>query len=57
MPRMAMSFTDPDGKKLGYGDLVEDASKLNPPKNVKLKHRTDYKIIGKPLPRQDTPSK
>ena len=47
----------PDGKKIGYGELVEDASKMEPPKNVKLKHRSDYKIIGKPLPRQDTPSK
>ncbi|MGZ8510362.1 MAG: molybdopterin cofactor-binding domain-containing protein [Chitinophagaceae bacterium] len=47
----------PDGKKSGYGDLVEEASKLQPPKDVKLKHRSDYKIIGKPLPRQDTPSK
>ncbi len=47
----------PDGKKIGYGDLVEDASALKPPADVKLKHRSDYKIIGKPLPRQDTPSK
>ncbi len=45
------------GKKLAYGDLVEDASKLEPPKDVKLKLRKDYKIIGKPLKRQDTPSK
>ena len=50
-------FFKPDGKKIGYGDLVEDASKLQPPKDVKLKHRSDYKIIGKPLPRQDTPAK
>jgi isoquinoline 1-oxidoreductase subunit beta len=47
----------PDGKKMGYGDLVEEASALKPPADVKLKHRSDYKIIGKPLPRQDTPSK
>jgi isoquinoline 1-oxidoreductase beta subunit len=47
----------PSGKKMGYGDLVEDAVKLTPPKDVKLKDRKDYKIIGKPLPRQDTPSK
>ncbi|MGK2862402.1 MAG: molybdopterin cofactor-binding domain-containing protein [Chitinophagaceae bacterium] len=46
-----------DGKKIGYGDLVEEASKLKPPKEVKLKNRSEYKIIGKPLPRQDTPSK
>ncbi len=47
----------PTGKKLGYGELVEDASKLTPPKEVKLKRREDYKIIGKPLARQDNPNK
>jgi isoquinoline 1-oxidoreductase beta subunit len=47
----------PSGKKFGYGSLVEDASKLEPPKNVKLKERKDYKLVGKPLPRQDTPLK
>jgi isoquinoline 1-oxidoreductase beta subunit len=47
----------PDGKKIGYGDLVEEASKMEPLKNVKLKNRSEYKIIGKPLRRQDTPSK
>jgi isoquinoline 1-oxidoreductase subunit beta len=50
-------FHRPSGKKFGYGDLVEDAAKLTPPKNVKLKERKDYKIIGKPMPRQDTPLK
>src|SRR6187399_2517657 len=47
----------PSGKKLGYGELVEDASKLTPPKNVKLKKREEYKIVGKPLARQDNPNK
>lgn len=45
------------GKKLGYGELVADAAKLTPPKNVELKDPKDYKIIRKPLPRQDTPLK
>lgn len=45
------------GKKLNYGALVEDASKLEPPKNIELKSPADYKIIRKPLPRQDTPMK
>ncbi|HLG40068.1 MAG TPA: molybdopterin cofactor-binding domain-containing protein, partial [Chitinophagaceae bacterium] len=45
------------GKKIGYGDLVEDASKLTPPKNVRLKNRAEYKLIGKPLARQDNPDK
>ncbi len=44
----------PTGKKFHYGELVVDASKLETPKNVTLKARSDYKLIGKPLPRQDT---
>ena len=46
-------FHRPSGKKLGYGELVEAASKLQPPKEVKLKDPKDYKIIRKPLIRQD----
>jgi len=47
----------PNNKKFGYGELVEDASKLTPPKDVKLKRREEYKIVGKPLARQDNPNK
>ncbi len=47
----------PSGKKMGYGALVEEASQLTPPQNVILKERKDYKIVGKPLPRQDIPLK
>ena len=47
-------FHKPSGKKFHYGELVVDASKLEAPKNVKLKSRSEYKIIGKPLHRQDT---
>ncbi|MGC4021257.1 MAG: molybdopterin-dependent oxidoreductase [Cyclobacteriaceae bacterium] len=47
----------PTGKKFNYGELVADASKLSPPKNVELKNPKDYKILRKPLPRQDTPLK
>ena len=45
------------GKRIGYGDLVEAASKLETPKDVVLKDIKDYKILRKPLPRQDTPLK
>lgn len=45
------------GKKLSYGELVDAASKLEPPKAVVLKNPKDYKILRKPLPRQDTPLK
>jgi isoquinoline 1-oxidoreductase beta subunit len=47
----------PSGRKLNYGALVEEASKLPAPQNVILKNPKDYKIIKKPLPRQDTPAK
>jgi isoquinoline 1-oxidoreductase beta subunit len=47
----------PSGKKFHYGELVEEAAKLPAPKNVVLKQRSAYKLIGKPLHRQDTPLK
>jgi isoquinoline 1-oxidoreductase beta subunit len=45
------------GKKFHYGELVVDASKLETPKDVQLKKRSEYKVIGKPLHRLDTPLK
>jgi isoquinoline 1-oxidoreductase beta subunit len=45
------------GKKFHYGELVTEAAKLEPPKDVALKNPKDYKLIRKPLPRQDTPMK
>ncbi|MCU0396203.1 MAG: molybdopterin-dependent oxidoreductase [Chitinophagaceae bacterium] len=47
----------PSGRKFAYGDLVEEAAKLPVPKDVPLKARKDYKLIGKPLPRIDNPAK
>jgi len=44
----------PTAKRLHYGELVADAMKLETPKNVVLKKRSDYKLVGKPLLRQDT---
>jgi len=46
-----------NSKKLSYGDLVEEASKLPVPENVKLKDPKDFKIIGKKIHRVDTPDK
>ena len=37
------------GKKLGFGELAEQASTLPVPKDVKLKDRKDFKIIGTAL--------
>ena len=42
------------GVKLAYGVLVKDAAQLQPPQDVKLKLRKDYKVIGTSLRRKDT---
>jgi isoquinoline 1-oxidoreductase beta subunit len=34
------------GKKLSYGELAEEASKITVPANVSFKNRKDFKIIG-----------
>ncbi|MEQ8415755.1 MAG: molybdopterin-dependent oxidoreductase [Imperialibacter sp.] len=45
------------GKKLTYGELVEEASKLTPPENPPLKAPGDFKVIGQPIARRDVPAK
>jgi isoquinoline 1-oxidoreductase subunit beta len=45
------------GRKLGYGELVDAASKLSPPNDVPLKDPKDFVLVGKPLKRLDTPDK
>ncbi len=42
------------GKRSHYGELVLAASKLETPKDVKLKTRKEYKLVGKPIKRIDT---
>lgn len=44
------------GRKLSYGSLAIAAGKLPVPENPPLK-TSGYKIVGKPIPRLDTPSK
>ena len=46
-----------DGKKIGYGDLVDDAAGLEPAADVKLKDPAQFKLIGTPAKRLDTPDK
>ena len=43
--------------KLTYGSLAEAAAKLPVPANVALKDPSQFKVIGKPLRRVDTPAK
>ena len=45
------------GKKLSFGQLVEKAATITAPENVTLKEAKDYKFIGKPIKRLDTPEK
>lgn len=44
-------------RRLSYGQLVEKAARMEPPKEVSLKEPKDFKIIGKPRRRLDTPEK
>lgn len=44
-------------RKLSYGSLVTKAAKLPVPENPPLKKSPDYSVVGKRLPRLDTPSK
>ena len=44
-------------RKLSYGHLAEKASTMTPPQNVTLKDPKDFKLIGRPTRRLDTPEK
>lgn len=44
-------------REIAYGNLLEAAAKITPSANPKLKDPKDFKIIGKKMPRLDTPSK
>lgn len=46
-----------NGDVFNYGDLVEEAGKLEVPENPPLKNPSDFKIIGKSIPRRDLPLK
>jgi isoquinoline 1-oxidoreductase beta subunit len=48
----------PDGKtSLRYGELLAGAAAMTPPETPALKDPKSFRIIGKPVPRLDTPSK
>jgi len=44
-------------RRATYGGLASQAATLPVPTDVPLKQAKDYKIVGKPIPRLDTPAK
>ena len=50
-------ITSASGKTASYGQLAEVAARLPVPKEVQLKSPAEFRLIGKPLTRLDTPSK
>jgi len=46
----------PGGRKLGYGDLAEAAAKLPVPNDPPLKKASEYRLLGKRMPRFDGPA-
>ena len=47
----------PTGRHVTYGEVAERAAKLRVPENVPLKDPKNFKLIGTPAKRLDTPSK
>src|SRR6202008_587683 len=47
----------PTGRRIGYGGLAADAAHMPVPENVALKQPADFKLIGTPAKRLDTPAK
>jgi len=47
----------PSRRKLRFGQVAQGASKLEPPKEVKLKDPREWNLIGKPARRLDIPDK
>ncbi|HXN81549.1 MAG TPA: xanthine dehydrogenase family protein molybdopterin-binding subunit [Myxococcales bacterium] len=55
--RTERGFVLDGGRKLSYGELALAAQALPPPDSVKLKDKKDWKVLGKPTRRLDTPEK
>jgi isoquinoline 1-oxidoreductase beta subunit len=47
----------PSGRRARYGELAADAARLPVPEKVALKRPQDFKLIGTPAKRLDTPAK
>lgn len=48
---------DPSGRRLTYGELADKAGQLPVPQSPRLKTPDQFKLIGKKVPRLDTPDK
>jgi isoquinoline 1-oxidoreductase beta subunit len=48
---------DASGRRLDYAALIDRANGLTAPENPTLKDPKDFKLVGKPLKRLDTPDK
>ena len=48
---------DGSGRKLGYGEIATFARIPSPLPAAELKKRSEFRYIGKPMPRRDTPLK
>jgi len=47
----------PTGRRAKYGELAADAARMPVPESVALKRPEDFKLIGTPAKRLDTPAK
>ena len=45
------------GETLAYGELAAAAAKMPVPGEIALRPRTDFRVLGRPLPRLDIPAK
>lgn len=55
--RLGAIHHKPSSWRLTYGELTHAAARLPVPKSIALKKPSEFRIIGKPVPRVDTPSK
>ena len=55
--RVEAGFVVSGGQRLSFGKLAAAAQKQTPPATVRLKDRKDWKIVGHPTKRLDSPEK
>jgi isoquinoline 1-oxidoreductase beta subunit len=53
----SMAVHDTSGRRLAYAGLIDRANGLTAPQSPGLKDPKDFKLVGKPLKRLDTPEK